>query len=163
MDAQTTAPIDTLIVEPEETVRRDLHTMLGQFTDIRVVGEAATCKAAIKEVSRLKPVLILMDVSLLDKGGIMVTSAIKELVYGSRVIMFTCRDTDEDAFLALAAGADGFCLNNGPLAWFMAGIRWVLKGDVWIHPWSPRPLFSSGRRQRRTSRTKSRWGRCANE
>ena len=58
-------------------VRQGLCSLLDAYEDIHVVGEASNGKEAIELASRLKPDVILLDVTMPDIDGIEVTKRIK--------------------------------------------------------------------------------------
>ena len=65
-----------VIAEDYTIVRQGLKSLLDSFSDFEVVGEAIDGKEAIESVGRLKPDLVLMDLSMPKTDGI---TAIKEI------------------------------------------------------------------------------------
>ena len=66
-----------LVVDDHAMVRQGLCSVLDAYEDIHVIGEASNGKEAIELASRLKPDVILMDVTMPDIDGIEVTKRIK--------------------------------------------------------------------------------------
>ncbi len=66
-----------LVVDDHAMVRQGLCSILDAYEDIQVIGEASNGKEAIELASRLKPDVILMDVTMPDIDGIEVTKRIK--------------------------------------------------------------------------------------
>ena len=65
-----------VIAEDYTLVRQGLKSLLDSFSDLEVVGEAVDGKQAIDSVARLRPDLVLMDLSMPKTDGI---TAIKEI------------------------------------------------------------------------------------
>lgn len=73
-----------------------------------VVGQALSGKAALEQVARLKPDLVLMDLAMPQMNGLEATRLIKAQSNPPRVVMLTLHDSPAYASEAKAAGADGF-------------------------------------------------------
>jgi YesN/AraC family two-component response regulator len=59
-----------LIVEDHETVREGLKLILAAQTDIEVIAEAGDGHSAIEQAKKLKPDVVLMDISLPKLNGL---------------------------------------------------------------------------------------------
>jgi DNA-binding NarL/FixJ family response regulator len=75
---------------------------------IQVVGEAANGREAIEQVRRLRPDVVLMDVSMPEMDGIEATRRIKAEWPGVRVIGLSMHDDEHISQAMRAAGAEGF-------------------------------------------------------
>ena len=67
-----------LIVDNHALVRAGLRSMLGEYPDIEVVGEAADGEEAIAKVGDLTPSVVVMDINMPRVNGIEATRRIKE-------------------------------------------------------------------------------------
>jgi len=65
-----------LIADDEPPARGRLRRMLGGMLDTEVVGEASDGVAAIEEVCRLKPDLLLLDIDMPELDGLAVAAAL---------------------------------------------------------------------------------------
>ncbi len=67
-----TRPVRTLIVDDDRTARGYLRGLLDRFDEVDVVGEATDGRAAAREIARLRPDLVFMDVEMpgLDGFGV---------------------------------------------------------------------------------------------
>jgi len=61
--------IKTLIIDDEWLIRSELKTMLGQYPNIDVIGEAANIKEAVKLCTDLKPDLVFLDIHIPGGSG----------------------------------------------------------------------------------------------
>jgi NarL family two-component system response regulator LiaR len=134
METPDTPNIDIFIAEDHEITRVGLKLTLEHVPGFRVVGEAEDGKGTVKQVSELKPHVVLMDIGLPLMDGIDATFRIKEEVPGTRIIMLTSHDNDRDIFAALGAGADGYCLKEVSGSQLIMAIRAVADGVAWLDP-----------------------------
>ncbi|GAB3405722.1 response regulator transcription factor [Schumannella luteola] len=126
--------IRVLIVDDQELVRLGFRMVLDAEADIEVVGEAGDGAAAVAEVRRLEPDLVLMDVRMPEMDGIRATELVVALRPDTRVLVLTTFDRDEYAFGALRAGASGFLLKDARPAELADAIRAVHRGDAVVAP-----------------------------
>jgi len=61
--------IKTLIIDDEWLIRSELKTMLVQYPNIDVIGEAANLNEAVKLCTDLKPDLIFLDIHIPGGSG----------------------------------------------------------------------------------------------
>src|SRR5437016_5546282 len=99
--------IRTLIVDDEPVARQVLRDELGGFPDIELVGEASDGNAALLQISRLKPELILLDLRMPELGGF---DVIRRLPAGVLPIIIIVTAYDEHAIRAFEAGALDYLL-----------------------------------------------------
>ena len=83
-----TNEISLVIADDHPMVRAGLRSMLSD-SRIRIVGEASNGREALEMVSKLKPMVILMDIRMPDVDGIQALEAIKAEKLETRVVMVT--------------------------------------------------------------------------
>ncbi|HBH18155.1 MAG TPA: DNA-binding response regulator, partial [Cyanobacteria bacterium UBA9579] len=66
--------------------------------------------------------------------GIEATQKIREAKLSSRIIMFTSRDSEQDVFAALGAGADAYIMKGASPEQLISAIRAVNEGTAWLDP-----------------------------
>jgi DNA-binding NarL/FixJ family response regulator len=126
--------IRVLLVDDQELVRYGFRLMLEANPGIVVVGESSDGTQAIGAAGRLRPDVVLMDISMPGVGGIEATKRITELYPDTRVLVITTYDLDEYAFGALDAGAAGFLLKDTRPDDLVAAVRAVHSGDAVVSP-----------------------------
>jgi len=90
-------PYSILIVDDSTVVRRALQRLLGSRTGWEVCGEAVDGEDGIKQAERLKPDLMVLDMSMPGMDGIAVAKIMKVRMPQLPIIMFT--NFAEDEFL----------------------------------------------------------------
>lgn len=104
----SSTPIRVLIVDDVPESRDNLERLLRFEPDIQVVGKAARGREGIDMAVRLRPSVILMDMTLPDMDGIQATLEITAQAPGSAVIMLSVQSDPELLRQAMLAGAREF-------------------------------------------------------
>ena len=124
-----------LLVDDQDLVRTGFRLVLGTTSDIEVVGEAATGRAALELLEAgVGADVICMDVRMPDMDGIAATKEIVAAGNTARVLVLTTFVLDEYVYDALAAGASGFLLKDCGSADLISAIRAVHAGDAVLAP-----------------------------
>ncbi|MBI4281927.1 MAG: response regulator transcription factor [Chloroflexi bacterium] len=128
------SPLRVLVVDDHALFRRGLVEMLGEESDIQVVGEAADGREAVAQAEALAPDVILMDVTMPGTDGVAATAVLCQRESPPRVLMLTVADDPYTLFLAMAAGAQGYVLKTGTPAEILDALRQVAQGWVVVSP-----------------------------
>ena len=138
--------IRLLVVDDEALVRSGFRLILQSEPDFDVVGEAPDGLAAIAEVQRLRPDVVLMDVRMPRMDGVEATRRLTE-VSDTKILILTTFDLDAYLFDAVRAGASGFLLKDVPPDDLIEAVRAVARGDALIEPRMTRRLLDEFARQ----------------
>lgn len=134
--------IRVLVADDQALVRAGIRLLVETQPDLEVVGEAEDGLAAIGEVTRSRPDVVLMDVRMPRLDGIEAARRIVALGSGAaRVVMLTTFDVDEYVFDALSAGATGFLLKHARPEELLFGIRAAADGHALVAPALTRRLI----------------------
>ena len=124
--------IRVVIVDDHALVREGLRSLLGQYGDIAVVGEAGTVEDALEAVETLRPDLVLLDLRLDGEDGAEVARRLRATGSKVRILVLSVHDTSRHLREALAAGADGYLLKSVSAASLADGIRGAAAGQTVI-------------------------------
>ncbi len=121
-----------VLADDHQLFRDGLRTLLGQQADMEVVGEAIDGLSAVEAVGRLRPDILLMDISMSGLNGLEATRRI--LVEGSttRVIMLSMHADQRYVTEALRAGALGYVLKDSAIGELLGAIRTVARGRRYL-------------------------------
>lgn len=100
--------IRVYIVDDHAIVRTGLRLTFKETQDIEVIGEAESGEAAMPEIRRLKPDVVLCDLHLPGISGLEVTERIAHGSTGARVIVLTVMADGPMPRRLLEAGAFGY-------------------------------------------------------
>ena len=134
--------IRVVLVDDQALVRTGFRMILDETGDLEVVGEAADGAAAVAEVTRTRPDVVLVDVRMPGVDGIEATRRIRALTSPPRVIILTTFDLDEYVFAGLQAGASGFLLKDTLAADLISAVRVVASGEAVAAPSVTRRLIA---------------------
>lgn len=129
-----TSTSTVLIVEDHKLFREGLKSMLGSRDDIVVVGEAEDGIEAVREIKRLEPDLVLLDLSIPKLSGISVIREIGRLDADIRILALTIHESDQYVLEAFAAGTNGYCIKDASRDELMIALDSVIDGRTYISP-----------------------------
>ncbi|KNX37398.1 response regulator [Luteipulveratus halotolerans] len=142
--------ITVVIVDDQAMVRQGIGALLGSQPDISVIGEAPDGAQAVREVARLTPDVVLMDVRMPEVNGLEATATIMSSPSPTRpkVLMLTTFDIDEYVYEALRIGASGFMLKDAPADELARAVRVVSQGDSLLAPSITKRLIAEATQRR---------------
>jgi DNA-binding NarL/FixJ family response regulator len=128
------AKIRVLIADDHGLMRAGVRALLTATEDIEVVGEAEDGDEAIREVRRLEPDVVLMDVAMPGLGGLEATLVIRKEKPDVRILVLTQYDDREYVTRFLKAGVSGYVLKKAAASELVAAIRAVFRGGLVLDP-----------------------------
>ena len=128
------AKIRVLLVDDHAIVREGVKMILAKEPDFEVVGEAQDGRQALELVERMKPNVVVMDISMPEMGGIEATQQVKERYAGVNVIALTMHEDESYVFKLLRAGAAGYVLKRAAAQDLVQAVRAAAKGEAFLYP-----------------------------
>jgi len=126
--------ISIVLADDHAVVRRGFHLILRSHDDLEVVGEASTGMEAVALAERLKPNIVVMDVSMPGLNGIEATRRIEEVSPSTRVVALSMHRDSVYVREMLRAGARAYLLKESAEADLLTAIRAVARGEGYITP-----------------------------
>lgn len=127
-------PLRVLIADDHGVLRAGLRALLKTEEDLQVVDEAADGETALRLASRLRPDIVLLDLSMPGPGGIEVTRKLKEMLPATRVLILTVHEDETLLREALKAGASGYIIKRAVESELINAIQAVSRGEIYVHP-----------------------------
>jgi DNA-binding NarL/FixJ family response regulator len=135
-----------LIAEDQALVRRGTAMLLSMEPDMEVVGQACDGIEALALAERLRPDVVLMDLSMPRLGGVAATREITRMLPGIQVLVLTTLHDDENVFEAVRAGAHGYLLKDVTEQELLDTIRALRRGESHLTPQIARKVMDQFRR-----------------
>jgi DNA-binding NarL/FixJ family response regulator len=136
--------IRLLLAEDHPVVRAGLERLLANEEDIELVGAAADGAEAVEIAGRLRPDVVLMDLSMPVMDGIDATRRITEAHDGAvSVVVLTSFADREQVMEALDAGASGYLLKDAEPEELVRGIRAAARGEAPLAPRAAREVLAA--------------------
>lgn len=123
-----------LLVDDHPLLREGLARRLALEEDLVICGQAGDGAEAIESAQRMRPNLMIVDISLPGRDGIDLLKEIKARYPSLPVLVFSMHDETLYAERALHAGARGYIMKSEPPERLIHGIRRVLAGDIALSP-----------------------------
>ncbi|MEZ5352493.1 MAG: response regulator transcription factor [Bryobacteraceae bacterium] len=115
-------------------VRKGVRMLIDSQADMEVTGEAKNGREAIEETRRLKPDLVIMDVSMPELNGIESTRQICDEMPNIRVIALSMHKDSVYVREILRAGARGYLLKDSDDEDLLKAVRCVSRGEAFLSP-----------------------------
>jgi len=126
--------MNILVVDDHQLMRDGLRALLERETDLHVVGEAADGQEALELAPKLRPDLVLMDVSMPGLNGIEATRRLCALMPRARVVGLSMNADRRYVHAMFEAGAWGYLLKSSASDELIRAIRAVARDEKYVSP-----------------------------
>ena len=121
-----------LLVDDHAVVRFGIAQLINRQSDLVVCGEEEDARKALDTITRLKPELVIADLSLKDSSGLELIRNIKAQFPTLPILVVSIHDETVYAEIAFRAGALGYLMKQEALEKIVTAIRRVLTGRVYV-------------------------------
>lgn len=129
-----TTPVRILIVDDHPIVRQGITSLLSNYEEFSVVGQADNGRDALRFVQEEAPDVVLLDIRMPGESGLDILKQIQKRQPQTKVLMLTSFDDDEYVMGALREGAQGFVLKSVSDEMLVHAIRGVSRGERVLSP-----------------------------
>jgi DNA-binding NarL/FixJ family response regulator len=123
-----------LIADDHGIFRAALREILVNRAGMEVVGEAGDAREAVDLAKKLKPDILLLDVSMPGRPGLEAIEEVKRQAPGVRILMLTAHPEDQYALRCLKAGADGYMIKGAAFEQLIEAVRKICDGGKYVSP-----------------------------
>lgn len=121
-----------LLVDDHAVVRYGIAQLINRQSDMVVCGEEEDASNALSAIGRVKPDLVIADISLKDSSGLELMRNIKAQYSGLPILVVSAHDESVYAEVAFRAGALGYLMKQEALDKVITAIRRVLSGNIYV-------------------------------
>jgi DNA-binding NarL/FixJ family response regulator len=118
-----------LIVDDHPLTREALSSLLAAH-GFDVCGSASDGAQAILEAARLRPDVVLLDLSMPGLDGLSALPRLRQAAPDTEVVVLTASGTEENLLAAIRAGAAGYLLKTEPPERIAAFLDGVVNGEA---------------------------------
>ena len=122
-----------LLVDDHPLVRRGLTEIILNQPDLEICGEAEDLASAFRQYQKLRPDLVVLDISLKDGHGLDLIKQLRLEDATARILMFSMHDDTLFAERAIAAGALGYVNKQEHESILVQAIHRVLEGRIYLN------------------------------
>jgi len=126
--------VRVIVADDHSMVRSGLRALLEREPSISVVGEVADGRAALQAAKRLRPDVVVMDVTMPELGGVEGTRAIIAEVPGIRVVGLSMHADKRFVRRMLQAGASAYVLKDAAVGELVAAIGAAVANQTYLSP-----------------------------
>jgi DNA-binding NarL/FixJ family response regulator len=120
------------IVEDHPVLRETLVRIVSREKDLTICGQASAANRAFKAISRVRPDLVLVDITLPGKSGLELVKELRAVDRKIKLLVVSMHDAALYADRAVQAGGNGYIRKQGDPEELIQAIRDVLDGHVYV-------------------------------
>ncbi len=125
--------IRLVVADDHPLFRAGVVASLGVAPDLEVVAQASDATEALLLAREHLPDVALLDIAM-PGGGLNAARDITAACSGTRVVMLTVSEDEDDLLAAMKAGASGYVLKGAGASELAGVIRSVHAGQVYVAP-----------------------------
>lgn len=122
--------VEVLIAEDNQDFSRLLKIAIDSQTDMRVTCSLPRADSILKEIERLQPHVLIIDLSMPGKQPLLVIREAADQFPAIRTIAFSAHDDQETIDRVLRAGAAGYISKMQGLQSIITGVRQAASGEA---------------------------------
>jgi DNA-binding NarL/FixJ family response regulator len=123
-----------LLMDDHAIVRDGLALLLNGQPGLHVVGASSQGSQAAVLCRRLRPDVVVMDISMPDLNGIEATRQVRQLTPPPAVIILSMHSSSEYLYRSFQAGASGYVLKESAGSELVEAVRTVADGQRYLSP-----------------------------
>jgi len=120
--------INVVVVEDNDTIREGLIILIDGTDGYNCLAAYPKCETMIKNVKKLNPDVLLIDLMLPGISGIEGIKQVRAILPNVAIIVLTVYEENDNIFEALCAGANGYVVKKAPPAKLLNAIQDAYKG-----------------------------------
>jgi DNA-binding NarL/FixJ family response regulator len=126
--------IRIVLADDHPIVLDGLRNLIGAESDFELVGEAASGLAALKVIRQKRPDVAVLDISMPELNGIVLSRRLAGEMPALRVLVLTLHEDRAYLNQALEAGVRGYVLKRSAVENLVHAIRAVMVGGIYVDP-----------------------------
>ena len=126
--------IRVMLADDHAAVREALAMLVNSQPDMQVISEAGNGDEAVERARELRPDVAVLDISMPGMSGLEVTTALRDAIPATRILILTRHGEYHHVQELLRAGANGYVLKQSSSEDLLRAIRVVAGGKSFLDP-----------------------------
>ncbi|HUQ26962.1 MAG TPA: response regulator transcription factor [Usitatibacter sp.] len=135
--------ISILLADDHPLVRAGIRSLIQEMEDARIVAEASNGREAVSMAAKLRPAVVVMDISMAELNGIEATHRIKTDSPETQVLILSMHSSEDFVRRSLAAGASGYLVKDSAPLELRLALEAICRGEVYVSSRVSKSLLSS--------------------
>ncbi len=128
------ASVRVLVVDDHPLYRQGVIFTLGRQPDLSVVGEGENGQQAVDLAERLKPDVLLLDITMPEMNGFQAATEVLRVSPATRIVILTASEEGDDLMAAMKAGALGYVVKGAGAGEIIEAVLSASRGEAYITP-----------------------------
>ncbi len=120
------------LLDDHPIVIEGLKKIIDSQEDMQVVGSSEDAQTALQQIGKLKPDIIVLDITLKDRSGVDLIKKLRTQFPNSQVFVYSMHDENVYAERCLRAGAMGYLMKGESSARLLQGLRQIISGSFFF-------------------------------
>lgn len=120
------------LLDDHPIVIEGLRKIIDGQDDMQVVGSSEDAQTALQQIGKLKPDIIVLDITLKDRSGVDLIKKLRTQFPNSQVFVYSMHDENVYAERCLRAGAMGYLMKGESSARLLQGLRQIISGSFFF-------------------------------
>jgi DNA-binding NarL/FixJ family response regulator len=122
--------IKVVVVEDNDSIREGLNILINGTEGYNCIACYSDCESMLKNINKLSPDVLLMDIGLPGMNGIEGIKKVKLMIPELAILILTIYEENDLIFDALCAGACGYLVKKTPPSKLLEAIREAHEGGA---------------------------------
>ena len=128
----TAKPLRIMVVEDNEAVRKQICALLTRHPEFEVISEAENGLEAVRQAEKLKPDVVVLDISMPILGGIEASAKIRRVAPKARIVFLSQHESGRVAQTALATGALAYVVKSAATRDLVLAVQAAAQGKTFL-------------------------------
>lgn len=134
MKGENRVPVRVFLVNDHPAVKDDVRAYLSKQSSVAVVGESSNGREALREVKKLSPQVILLNVIPPGRDAVELTRRLRRLAPKAKVVAFSGHAGRELVVNLARCGVRGYVVEDRPTARLVDALMRVAQGELMFPP-----------------------------
>ena len=128
----TDKAITIVLIDDQAIIRAAFRSLIERIPGLTVIGDAGDARSGIELVGRVRPDLVVLDITMPGLSGIDAVAPLKKASPHTKVLMASQHEGRKFVQQALQAGADGYLSKDSDPAELGLAIESIHRGDSYL-------------------------------